>query len=115
MTKKRPHKNTLRWEIFDRGLCFDGPNLIVFELTGVFRQSQQKSMVHNLSLGLTIYRSYIYSNITSLETLSLRSSVTVINHAAVFNGGFLLYIAEPTMVASLEDHLRLGYGPLSVV
>ena len=40
--KKLISYNVLRWEILNRGLCFDGPNLEVLELIGVFRQSRDK-------------------------------------------------------------------------
>jgi hypothetical protein len=45
VTKKTTSKNVLRCEIFDRGLCFDGPYLMVFELTGLFQQFRLKTLL----------------------------------------------------------------------
>jgi hypothetical protein len=45
VTKKTTSQNAQRWEFFDLGLCFDGPNLMVFELIGLFQQSRTLSMV----------------------------------------------------------------------
>jgi len=43
--KKTTSQNARRWEFFDLGLCFDGPNLMVFELTELFQQTHSRSSI----------------------------------------------------------------------
>jgi hypothetical protein len=38
-------QNARRWKYFDRGKCFDIPNLMIFEITRVFQQFRMLSMV----------------------------------------------------------------------